>query len=140
MSIQAIADKLKTDYVKIVKDLEQKVDIGQLSLSLPKIVAPFQFAYHDLLKEYSKLQDELDELYHAKVFNVKIGNDKLSVVDWNSSELKKMVETDVDYRKLNLKLQDIKNDLKIIEEMMGTIKNFGFSINNKLKFTELMGS
>lgn len=140
MNLSEITEKLKTDYIAIIKKFETTVDIGQMSLSLPKIAAPFQFHYYDLLKEYSKLSDELDELYHAKVFNVKIGNDTLSVVDFNSSELKKMVETSPEYRKLQMRLNEIKNDLKIIEEMMSTIKNFGFNINNSIKFKEMMGA
>ncbi len=139
MDLQAITEKLKTDYIQIVKKFESTIDLSGSSLSIPRVVAPYVFHMHDLLKEYSKLNDQLDELYHSKVFNVKIGNDALSVVDFNSSELRKMVETSKEYRVLNVRLQEIKNDLKVIEEMIGNIKNFSFNVNNAIKFRELTG-
>jgi predicted nuclease with TOPRIM domain len=139
VALQPITEKLKRDYIDIINKFETSIDISSMSLAIPKITAPYQFHYHDLLKEYSQIQDDLDELYHRKMFNVKIANDKLSNIDLNSSELKRMIETDKEYRDMNMKLQSLKNDMKIIEEIISTIKNFSFNVSNSIKYREMMG-
>lgn len=138
MNLSEITEKLKKDYLVIVKDFENAVDIGKISLQIPKLQAPFQFHYYDLLNEYSKLQDELEEHMYTKFWNAKIGNHELSNISLTDTNLRKAITETKEYREISKRQNQIKNDMKIIEEMMTTIKNFGFNINNTIKFREFM--
>jgi len=134
-----ITERLKTKYLEHVSKFSDTTVMGNVSLSIPAILAPFQFHYSDLLRYAGSVSDEMEELYHRKVLMYKTGQSELSVIDINSSELKRMIESSEDYRVLKRDYEECVADMKLVEEMIGTIKNFSFNINNSLKFKELVG-
>ena len=131
-------NKLKEKYIEIVNDFKQSLDTSKC-LELPRLLAPYQFHYHDLLKEYSSVNDKVDELYYEELFNYKIQNSEMSHVDLSSTELKKMIECSTKYRNLIQQQKEISNDMKLIEDMIRTIRDFNFSMSNTIKYKELMG-
>ena len=138
-TLSKITDGLKTRYMKLVNEFSDSSVVDVLSLSIPKRLSPYQFHFNDLYRKSQEISDDLDELYYNKMLSYKVGQSELSVVDLNSSEIKRMIESSEDYRMLKQKYDQIVADMKIVEEMISTIKNFSFNVNNSLKFKELTG-
>ena len=133
-------DVLKEKYKELVKKFEQQTDLASASLQIPKLVSPFQFLYNDLYKEYAQLQEELDELLYNETMGTKMQNTELSFVNLNASELKRMVEASPKYRTLKLRQETVYADMKLVEDMVNTIKSFSFNIGNAIKYKEFMYS
>jgi len=130
---------LKAVYKELIEKFDNMAQLDQISLSLPKVAAPFQFHFHDLLKEYHIKQDESDEYFYGAMFNAKSGRGALAVIGLSSTELKKMIESDDKYREHTRALNAIQAEMKIVEEMLTTIKQFGFNISNSIKYRDMTG-
>lgn len=129
---------LKEKYLEIVKSFETNIQIDMMSLSIPRVVAPYQFHYSDLLQAIYKINDKLDERFYHDMFNTKIGNSELSHISLGTSEAKRMIESSKEYRELKLQKEKLVADMKIIEEFINTIKNFSFNVSSALKFKEMI--
>lgn len=136
---EAMTNSLKDRYKLLVETLDSAQHLDVISLSLPKLCAPYQFHYHDLLKEFHIEQDKQDEYYHNLVFNIKSGTSKLSMINLGASEMKKMIETDLKYREFQRNLDTIQEEMKLVEEMLSTLKQFGFNISNSIKYRDMVG-
>lgn len=133
-----ITENLKQTYQLIVAKFDSISNLDVIAISIPKLSAPFQFHFHDLLKEYHMEQDKLDECFHDLMFNAKSGRIPMGLVNFGTSELKKMVETEPKYRAIQNNLNTIQEEMKIVEEMLGTIKQFSFNISNAIKYRDLV--
>lgn len=134
-----MTERLKSSYEELVVKLDNIQQLDAIALSLPRICAPFQFHFHDLLKEYHIAQDKQDEYYHGAMFNAKSGRSQLALINLGASEIKKMIESDEQYRKHTNILNTIQEEMKLVEEMLTTLKNFGFNISSSIKYRELIG-
>ena len=134
-----ITQQLKERYESIVSGFNQLAQLDKIALSIPQVSAAYQFHFNDLLKEYHLAQDVQDEYFHDAMFNAKTGRGKLAVANFGASELKKMIESDEKFREHTRKLNEIQEEMKLVEEMLTTIKNFGFNISSVIKFRELVG-
>jgi len=133
-----ITEQLKTAYDELVVKLDNLQQLDAIALSLPRVCAPFQFHFHDLLKEYHAAQDIQDEYYHGAMFNAKSGRSQLALINLGASEIKKMIESDETYRKHTRVLNEIQEEMKLVEEMLSTVKNFGFNVSNAIKYREMV--
>jgi len=134
-----ITESLKERYALLVDRFDSAKQLDVVSLSLPSLCAPYQFHYHDLLKEYHIVQDEQDEYYHNIVFNTKSGTNKLAMINLGASEMKRMIETDEKFREYQRKINSIQAEMKLVEEMLTMIKQFGFNISNSIKYRDMTG-
>lgn len=131
-------ESLKKSYINIVSKFEEQKELDKWATKIPKIVAPFQFKYRDLYQQFIVLQDKLDALFYRKMENTKMQNTELSYIKLNSTELKQMIESSEEYRKIKREQEEIQADMKLVEEMTGTIKGFGYSITNAIRYKEFM--
>ena len=106
-------------------------------MSLPAVMAKYQFFFYDLLSNISKQHNILEEVYYNSILSYKESQHQLSNFDFNASELQKMIKASPDYRSAHLNLMDYENKLKMVEEMMSNIKSIGYAINNKITLTKI---
>jgi len=129
---------LKNEYLETIKKWSSGMAIDEIALSIPKTAAPYQFHLSELLSVYSDLENELDELYYNETFNYKIANSELANIDLNSSELRRMIETSPKYRAIKNQSRKISDAMKVTEEMLQTIKNYGFNLQAVIKWREFI--
>ncbi len=128
-------NELKEAYEKDI-ELEEEM-INTQVLKLPKIMAKYQFFFYDLLREISLHHDSLDKVYYDSIMSYKQNQHELSNFDFSSTELQKIMKTSPNYRIAHLKIMELENQLKLVEEMMSNIKSMSFSINNKITLIKI---
>lgn len=129
-------EDLKNQYLEDIEIEEEMID--KKAISLPKIMAKYQFYYNDLLVKIAKENDNLERIYHESFISYKKGLGDISVFTFNSTELKKMLECSLTYRETKLEISKLEAELKTVEEMMSNIKSIGYSINNALTYKKIM--
>lgn len=129
-------EDLKKQYLEDIEIQEEMID--KKAISLPKIMAKYQFYYNDLLVKISKENDNLERIYYESFISYKKGLGDIAVFTFNSTELKKMLECSVSYRETKLEISKLEAELKTVEEMMSNIKSIGYSINNALTYKKIM--
>lgn len=129
-------EDLKNQYLEDIEIQEEMID--KKAISLPKIMAKYQFYYNDLLVKISKENDNLERIYYESFISYKKGLGDIAVFTFNSTELKKMLECSVSYRETKLEISKLEAELKTVEEMMSNIKSIGYSINNALTYKKIM--
>lgn len=129
-------EMLKVEYEKDI--LLDEMTIDRQVISLPKIMAKYQFFYHDVLQAITILEDSKEKTYYEMYTDYKMGNGDLKNLSLSGTELKKLLETNPTYRDISFKLSVRINELKLTEEMMSNIKNIGFAVNNYLTYKKIM--
>ncbi len=131
-------DELKEQY-DIDITLEEEM-IDRQCISLPKVLAKYQFFYHDLLNEITTADDNLRRMYHEMYVNHKMGNGDLKNLTLNATELKQLLESSIVYREVQKKMSLKKNQLLLVEEMIENLKSIRYSVNNYLTYKKIMYS
>lgn len=127
--------ELKQIYSRTIKQLE-KGDYKD-AVRLPKYVAVFQYALFDRLGALSDLVEIKSELIYNETFNTKMHSNDISSVSPSASEAKTLVSNSVQIRKKNKEIHDMENEIKLLEEMITTIKNHSFNLSIYHKAKEL---
>ncbi len=129
-------EELKNCYLEDIELKEEMID--KQSISLPKIMAKYQFYYNDVLTEIAEVHDLLDKQYSEAFISYKKGLGDIAVFTFNSTELKKMLECSIVHRESKLRLNKLEANLKTVEEMMSNVKSIGYSINNYLTYKKII--
>lgn len=129
-------EELKEQYEIDITLSEETID--KQIISLPKLMSKYQNKYHEILNSIAINQDILDKKYYESYLSYKQGNHELANFSLGSTELKKLLETDIVYRETKLAIAKAESDLKLIEEMLSTIKSIGYSVNNYLTYKRIM--
>ena len=128
-------NELKEKYKLVIKQLE-KGDYKD-SVKLPKYASIFQFSLFDRLSLLSELNEEKSRLIYDTTFNTKIGTTDISSISPSATETKTLVSTSKEIRKINRKIDDIEAELKLLEDMITTIKNHSYNLSIYQKGKEL---
>lgn len=128
-------NELKTIYSRTIKQLE-KGDYKD-SVRLPKYVAVFQFALFDRLSALSDLVEQKSEMIYEETFNTKMHSNDISSVSPSASEAKTLISNSKAVRKKSREIHDMENEIKLLEEMVTTIKNHSFNLSIYHKAKEL---
>lgn len=129
-------EELKNCYLEDIELKEEMID--KQAISLPKIMAKYQFYYNDVLTEIAEVHDLLDKQYSEAFISYKKGLGDIAVFTFNSTELKKMLECSIVHRESKLRLNKLEANLKTVEEMMSNVKSIGYSINNYLTYKKII--
>ena len=129
-------EELKKCYLEDIELKEEMID--KQAISLPKIMAKYQFYYNDVLTEIAEVHDLLDKQYSEAFISYKKGLGDIAVFTFNSTELKKMLECSIVHRESKLRLNKLEANLKTVEEMMSNVKSIGYSINNYLTYKKII--
>ena len=129
-------EELKNCYLEDIELKEEMID--KQAISLPKIMAKYQFYYNDALTEIAEVHDLLDKQYSEAFISYKKGLGDIAVFTFNSTELKKMLECSIVHRESKLRLNKLEANLKTVEEMMSNVKSIGYSINNYLTYKKII--
>ena len=128
-------NELKEKYKLVIKQLE-KGDYKD-SVKLPKYASIFQFSLFDRLSLLSELNEEKSRLIYDTTFNTKIGTTDISSISPSATESKTLVSTSKEIRKINRKIDDTEAELKLLEDMITTIKNHSYNLSIYGKGKEL---
>jgi len=120
------------------KDIElSEAMLNSQIMSLPKIIAKYQYYFYDLLKAIAIKQESLDKLYYDSLLEYKYQQHELSNIKFTDAQIGKILKITPLYRQNHLVMMDLESELKLVEEMMSNIKNIGFSINNKVTLEKI---
>lgn len=127
--------ELKTQYNKILNQLE-KGDYKD-AVRLPKYVAVFQYGLYDRMTLLSELVEEKAEMIYNETFNTKMQATDISSVSPSASEAKTLISNSKLIRMKSKEIHDVENEMRLLEEMITTIKNHSFNLNIYQKGKEL---
>lgn len=127
--------ELQSKYITVIKQLE-KGDYKD-SVRLPKFASIFQFNLFDRLKLLTELNEEKSELIYSITFNTKLGTTDIASISPSSTEAKTLITHSKKIRKLSKTIEDTEAELKLLEEMISTIKNHSFNLSIYQKAKEL---
>jgi hypothetical protein len=129
-------DLLKEKFQEDVQLSDEMID--KQIISLPGVMSKYVNAYNTTLSELDDISIQKDELFYSFMMEYRGGKSDLSHFTWSATELKKMIETSPRFLELTKKELQYSTQLKVIEEMMGTIKGMGYSINNYIAYKKLI--
>lgn len=127
--------ELQEQYIEDLKMDEATIE--KRVISLPIMLSKYQYMYYNILNDLSMFKDKIDELYYNIFTEYKKGKSDLSNITVSSTELKRIIESSIAYRELQLKIYYKENDLKLVDEMMQNIKQMSWGIKNYLDFQKL---
>ena len=128
-------NELKEKYKLVIKQLE-KGDYKD-SVKLPKYASIFQFSLFDRLSLLSELNEEKSRLIYDTTFNTKIGTTDISSISPSATETKTLVSTSKEIRKISRRIDNTEAELKLLEDMITTIKNHSYNLSIYSKGKEL---
>ena len=127
---QSALQNLLLQYEKDIDLNEETLDV--LSLSIPKKLSKYQIYFYYILEELASANERLDSLYHDSFMDWKYNQGKYASIKFSATEINKILKTDTIYLSQATKVVRLENELKMIEEMMNTVRNLGFSLNNRI--------
>lgn len=136
LDFELLMEHLQESYQEDLKINDELLD--KQSIMLPQLINKYQVTLHKLLQEITDLEDTKKQIFHTTMYNYRIGDSDLASIDWNSSDLKKIIETSVDMREVEKKISNRSNDLRLVEEMINTIRNMGFNIKNWIDYKKII--
>ena len=129
-------EELKDQYLIDIDIQEEHIE--KQSLSLPKVMAKYQFFYQDTLSIIANLNDNLERLYYESVMQYKEGQGDLGRFTLNSTELKKLIESSVVYRETKKKVLLKEVELKLVEDMLSNLRGISYNVGNVLTYRKIM--
>jgi len=124
--------ELENMAVEHLTNLTARLSIGK-ALQIPLIVSMFQKEIRLRLSRSVELHDSLDELTHKLTRGYKLGTNDLAVMDLGASELKTMVHTHKDIRKLRKEIDTLDIECKTLDGIVSELKSISFYHSNIIK-------
>jgi hypothetical protein len=125
---------------KLNTKLQEDIDVHEsfeheYLLNLSSKIAKWQALYSKKYREFKKLEEEKDvkfkELYMYYQFEFDVKLDK--------KELITFINSDIEFRKIRSKCDDVEVILNFIEKAIKTLENQNWSLKNRLEYMKALG-
>ena len=128
-------DDLQKHYLEDIKIDEATIE--KKVINIPIMISKYQNYYYKTLEKITTLYDLKEKTYHDILIEYKSGQSDLSNYTFSSTELKRMLESSLVYREIELKLHKAENELKLVEEYMKSIKDISWGIKSYIDYKKL---
>lgn len=133
LDIYDVLEKLNT---KLLEDIEVHSSFEhEYLLTISSKIARWQALYTKKFREFKKTEEEKDSkykelyLYYQYEYNLKLDKKELSI----------FIGSDLEFRKLRSKSDDLEAILNFIEKAIKTLENQNWSLKNRLDYMKVLG-